>query len=85
MGIGSLLERYKHLRPPDESVRIAVQDALLKHCNAKIPLAGISVDRRGVVRVSSSPTLRLEIALKQEDLMVFLQERCGAGSPTRVL
>ncbi len=84
MGIQGLLERYKNLRRPDETVRLAVQRLLKELCGVAVGVEDIEL-RRGVVHIRAHPVLKTEIALVQKKLLKRLKEEMGESAPTRVV
>ena len=80
MGISSLLERYKHLRPPDEAVRVAIQQAISSCCKIDIALKDVSL-KNGTVVVVGSPALRMEVVLHRKQILTELQHVLGEKAP----
>jgi hypothetical protein len=72
----ALLDRYKHIRPPDETVRICVVDFFKTECGADVDISNISVNR-GIVYVNN-----VEAALKNE---LFIKKRLFLGELKRAL
>ncbi len=76
----SLLGRFKHIRPPDESVRLRVVALLNEYCSGDVDIAAVTV-KNGTIYVSGEPALKSELFLKRRKIMDILSQEFGDKKP----
>lgn len=81
--ISLLLDRFKNLRIPNESLRKEVQTILKKNFDEDVSLDSIKVVK-GVVHLNIDGPLRSEILLRKEDILKDLEGFLGQGSPKNI-
>lgn len=74
--IKKLLRHYAGLTPPNESVRVAAQQALERICNIHIPVQDISYTN-STLRVDVSASARSTILVHKEELLDTLRDDLG--------
>lgn len=73
--IVEFLNRFKKLAPPDEVVRLSLAQAIEKITEIQIPPNKISV-RRDIAFVGTEhPSIKSEILLKKEEILLFLKQQ----------
>lgn len=72
--LNSFFSRFKHITPPDESVRKGVCEFILKEMNIETPLKDVSV-KNGVIYIKTKPIIKNEVFMKKKKLLLFVQEK----------
>jgi len=83
MSISSLLERYKHLRPPNESVRKAVVEILARECKAEITIDNVAVKNK-IVYLTLGSSAKMEVFFKKKKILEELKGLLGEECPTDI-
>lgn len=76
----TFLERFKKLRPPDETVRLAVIALMGEYCKGDVSLAEVTV-KNGTVFVVADPALKSELFLKKRKILGELAKQLGDKAP----
>jgi hypothetical protein len=74
--IAAFLARYKGIRPPTEIVAKQLIEAIEKVVGPKVDVSQIEI-RRKTAFIRGSASLKSEIALKQKDILAYVQAQGG--------
>ncbi len=75
-GIGSYLDKYKHIKPPESSKRKVLVEVVRAECGVLLKESEVMITRGGV-RLSCHPTVRSEIARHAPVILDVLHKRHG--------
>ena len=76
MYISDLLQKFKHITPPDITVRKSAVDIIKTTTNIELDKKDISI-KNGVVYIKTQPIYKNEIFINKQKIIKKLQERVG--------
>lgn len=80
MDIGSLLEKYKKIKPKDEDKKVAVISAIFELCGIQLERSEIDVKGWNIFLKTSSK-VKSEIFIRKPKILANLKEKLGSTCP----
>lgn len=75
-GLGSYLDKYKHIKAPESSKRKVLVEVVRTECGISLKESEVMITRGGI-RLACHPTVRSEIARHTPNILNILHKQHG--------
>ena len=72
--LNSFFSRFKHITPPDETVRKNVCEFILQEIGIHISFKDVSIKNK-IIYINTKPIIKNEVFIRKKELLLFIQEK----------